>query len=143
SVESAGIGIQVVIDTPSGPLIGFGSESSDLGRAGIERAFAKARRAAVADPEFRSLPRPRGESRALSDYHDRELMDVGDTALVEAGWRVVQGALRTFQTSSVLASLAGSEEALAKLGLIIGGDVTILDERVAVVSTAMARAQTD
>lgn len=143
SAESSGIGVQVAIDSPQGPLIGFGSEASDLGRAGVERAFAKARRAAVADPEFRSLPRPRREPRMLSDYHDRELMAVSDGGLVEAGWRVVNGALRTFQTSSALAALAGSEEALPRLGLIVGGDVTILNERMAVVSTAMPTPQAD
>src|SRR5262249_449450 len=45
--------------------------------------------------------------------------------------------------SSRLAKLASSEEALRRLGLIIGGDVTILQERMAIASTAMPRVQTD
>ena len=52
------------------------------------------------------------------------------------------GALRTFLASSRLAELAKDDEALRRLGLIVGGDVTILGERVAVVSTAMPRVQT-
>ena len=126
SVESYGLGIQAVFDTPRGRLIGFGSEPSDLSVAGAERALAKARQAAVADPEFVSLPEPPRETRTLTDYHDPELMAVSDDRLVEAGWTIVNGALRTFVNSSRLAELAGSDEGLRQLGLIVGGDVTML-----------------
>jgi PmbA protein len=143
SVESYGLGIQAVFDTPGGRLLGFGSEPSDLSAAGAARALAKARQAAVADPEFVSLPRPSRETRALTDYHDPELMDVSDERLVESGWTIVNGALRTFVNSSKLAELGGSDEGLRKLGLIVGGDVTMLQERIAIVSTHMPRVQTD
>jgi predicted Zn-dependent protease len=143
SVESYGLGIQIVLDGPDGPLIGFGSEPSDLSPAGAERALAKARKAAVHDPEFVSLPRPGREKRLLTDYHDAALMQVSDERLVECGWTIVHGALRTFLNSSRLGELAGSDEALRKLGLIVGGDVTILQERAAIVSTHMPRVQTD
>jgi PmbA protein len=143
SVESYGLGLQVVFDSPDGPRLGFGSEPSDLTMAGVERAFAKARRAAVADPEFVSLPRPLATPRALVDYHDPALMRVSDERLVEAGWTIVGGALRTFLASSALADLAGSEATLRRLGLIVSGDVTMLQERMAIASTAMPRVQTD
>src|SRR5439155_20066790 len=110
---------------------------------GAARAFAKARKAGVVDPEFVCLPRPGQERRALVDYHDPRLMDVSDHALVEAGWTVVHGALRTFVASSRLADLAGSESALPALGLILGGDVTILQERMAIASAAMPEPQVD
>ena len=140
SVESYGLGLQVVFD---GRRVGFGSEPSDLSQDGVERAFDKARRSAVADPEFVSLPRPLPTPRALTDYHDPALMRVSDERLVEAGWTIVGGALRTFLASSRLAGLAESEEALRRLGLIVGGDVTILQERMAIASSAMPRVQTD
>src|SRR5207245_2695255 len=81
SVESYGLGLQVVFD---GRRVGFGSEPSDLSQAGVERAFDKARRSAVADPDFVSLPRPLPVPRALTDYHDPALMRVSDERLVEA-----------------------------------------------------------
>ena len=140
SVESYGLGLQVVFD---GRRVGFGSEPSDLSQAGVERAFDKARRSAVADPEFVSLPRPLPTPRALTDYHDPALMRVSDERLVEAGWTIVGGALRTFLASSRLAGLAEGEEALRRLGLIVGGDVTILQERMAIASSAMPCVQTD
>jgi predicted Zn-dependent protease len=143
SVESYGLGIQAMLDGPDGPRVGFGSEPSDLSAAGAARALDKARRAAVADPEFVSLPRPYAAARALADYHDPLLMALPDERLVDAGWTIVNGALRTFLASSRLADLAGDDAALRQLGLIVGGDVTILGERVAVVSTAMPDVQTD
>jgi PmbA protein len=81
--------------------------------------------------------------RTLADYHDPDLMAVSDERLVESGWTIVNGALRTFVNSSRLAELAGSDEGLRRLGLILGGDVTILQERMAIVSTALPRVQTD
>ena len=112
SVESYGLGIQIVVDGPDGPRLGFGSEPSDLGPAGAARALAKARDAAVHDREFVSLPKPTGEKRTLTDYHDREVMSLSDERLVECGWTIINGALRTFLTSSRLAELAGSDEGL-------------------------------
>jgi PmbA protein len=143
STESYGLGIQAVFDTPEGRRIGFGSEPSDLSLAGAERALVKARRAAVVDPEFVSLPSPTGASRTLANYHDPQLMALDDAGLVEAGWKITGGALRTFSASGRLAELARDDEGLRRLGLILGGDVTILRERMAIASTTMPRAQTD
>ncbi len=143
SSDASGIGIQVVLRGPDGPLIGFGSEPSDVSLTGAERALAKARKAAIMDREFVSLPDPSPRPRTLADYHDPDLMSVDDAALVGSGWKVVTAGLRTFEASSRLAELAGSEERLPALGLILGGDVTILQERVAIASSRMPRAQTD
>ena len=67
STEMYGLGVQVVFEAPEGARIGFASEPSDLSVDGARRAMEKARRAAVHDPEIRSLPRPAAETRALVD----------------------------------------------------------------------------
>jgi len=143
SSESHGLGLQVVFESPEGPRLGFGAEPADLSARGAERAFAKARAAAVRDPEFVSLPRPRPEPRTLSNYHDPRLMTLDDAQLVEAGWKVVFGALGAFRASSRLAGLADSEAGLKALGLLLGGDVTVLQERIAIASTHLPTPQTD
>src|SRR5204862_2737832 len=68
STESYGLGIRAIFASPDGPRIGFGSEPSDLGPAGAERALERARRAAGADPDFVSLPDPSREPRALAGH---------------------------------------------------------------------------
>jgi hypothetical protein len=141
STESYGIGVQAVFKTPEGRKIGFGSESSDISLEGVKEALAKARKGAVLDPEFKTLARPTGEERKLRRYHDPRLMRMTDEDLVGAGWAVIGGALRTFQSSEDLMEL--SERYLRDLGLIVGGDVTVLQERMAVASYAMPEVQTD
>ncbi|MBI2877762.1 MAG: TldD/PmbA family protein [Candidatus Tectomicrobia bacterium] len=143
STESYGIGLQAVFRTPEGTKIGFGSEPSDLSLEGVRSALEKARQGAVSDPEFVSLPIPSIEERALYDYHDPQLMELQDPDLVGAGWKVVHGTLETLSRSERLLSLAGSPEGLKRLGLIVGGDVTILQERMAIGSYKFPQIQTD
>src|SRR4029450_680443 len=70
STEMSGLGVHAVFDGPGGrPLVGFGSEPSDLTPDGALRALDKARQAAVHDPEFRSLPRPGAARRARVGHH--------------------------------------------------------------------------
>lgn len=144
SAEMSGLGVHAVLDGPDGRgRVGFGSEPSDLTVGGALRALHKARQAAVYDPEFHSLPRPAGAPRALVDYHDPRLMEVEDAELVQAGWKVIGGGLRAFMASSRLADLVAAESDLKRLGLILGGDVSIRQERIAIASTAMPAPQTD
>ncbi len=143
STESYGLGLQVVVRTPEGPRLGFGSEPSDLTLDGVRRALAKARAGAVHDPTFVSLPKPGPERPTLADYHDPRLLAITDEDLVAAGWTVVGGTLRTFRASSRLAELAGTDAGIRRLGLILGGDVTILQERVAIASSHLPGVQAD
>ena len=143
STSAYGIGLQAVFGGSDGVTLGFGSEPSDLTLRGAERALEKARKAAVHDPEFVSLPKPGAESRRLTGYHDPALLMLDDRALVEAGWKVINGALRTFMMSSRLADLAGAEAEVPQLGLIVGGDVTVTQERIAIASTHLPDVQTD
>jgi PmbA protein len=143
STETYGIGLQASFESPDGVLLGFGSEFSDLSTAGVARALEKARGGAVRDPEFRSLPKPGATRRVLADYHDPALLAIDDAQLVEAGWKVLQGGLRGFLAASKLGELAASDEELRRLGLILGGDVTIMQESMAIASSAMPEPQTD
>jgi PmbA protein len=145
STESYGIGVRAVFANDGGPVrVGFGSETSDITQEGVRSALEKARKGAVEDAEFTTLPRPiAGAERTLVDYHDPRLMDLSDEDLVGAGWQVVNGALDTFDTSERLNTLAGGRAQIKKLGLIVGGDVTILQERIAIASSHFPTVQAD
>ncbi|HLF03614.1 MAG TPA: metallopeptidase TldD-related protein [Dehalococcoidia bacterium] len=146
SIESYGLGIRAVFQTPQGLKLGFGSEPNDLSLEGVRRALDKARLGAVRDPEFVSLPRPTagGPRPSLTGkYHDPAIMRLSNAALVESGWRMVEQALEVFQSSEDLLNLVESRESLRDLGLILGGDVVMLQERMAIASTHMPKVQTD
>jgi len=159
SVESYGLGIRAVFRSPQGRKIGFGSEPSDLSLGGVRNALEKARRGAVLDNEFVSLPNiplspplakgGRGDVTAptsrnrMAKYHDPAVMRIGNTRLLETGWTMLEKGLQVFQSSEDLLSLAGSPEQLPDLGLILGGDLVLLQERMAIASTLMPRVQTD
>lgn len=148
SSEAFGVSIRAIFKRPDGLRLGFGSETRDLSPAGIRRALEKARQNAVPDSELISLPKPElpvrpTGTRRLIRYHDRAIMELKDRALVESSWQVITEALKVFASSEQLIRLAGSKERLAALGLIIGGDVSLFRQRIAVASTHLPKVQTD
>jgi PmbA protein len=142
STGDHGIGIQIVTDSPDGKKVGFGSEERDLSLEGVRLAFEKAKQGAVVDPEFQCLPQATGEKRSLFQYHDPTIMGITDQGLVEAGWKILDGAIGSFSGSKTLRSMA-SHKKLSDLGLIVGGDLTILQERMAIASYEMPGVQSD
>jgi len=142
STDDYGIGVQIVLNGANGNMIGFGSEERDLSLDGVKMALDKAKQGAITDPEFRSLPQPTGEKRTLSDYHDPSVMDITDRALVEGGWKILDGAISSFLESQKLRDMAPGG-ALHDLGLIVGGDLSIRQERMAVGSYDIPEVQSD
>ena len=143
SLESYGLGIRVAFSTGDVIKTGFGSEPTDLSLEGVRKALEKARQGAVADREYVSLPKPTGETPSLSKYHDPAVMRVNSGKMVAAGWQTVERTLETIGTSEDLLNLAGSPEGVRDLGVILGGDVIMLQERMAIASTHMPQVQSD
>ena len=154
STEGYGLGIRATFRTPDGLKTGFGSEPTDLSIDGASRALDKARSGAVADAEFVSLPKldtPHHHSAkrdapsepAEPSNYDPALMRIGGKGMVDAGWRMMDRALGAFQSSEDLMGLAGSAEKMSELGLILGGDVVMLQDRMAIASTHIPRVQTE
>ena len=156
SIDSQGVSVRAVFSGPQGITFGTGSEASDLSMDGVARALDKARQAAVPDPEFRSLPTPAATKPTLSQYHDPSLIRLRNSKLLAHGWDVLRKGMDVFQSSEDLRSaleryrkerpdlteVYGPAQ-LADLGLILGGDVVMLLERMAVASTNMPDPQTD
>ena len=148
SSESFGLGIRAVFTSPDGPRVGFGSEARDFSIGAARRALENARATAALDSEFVSLPRPepasgRRKPARLGPRADPALMALDDAGLVELGWQVIHKALHAFESSQTLASLTGSKEKLASLGMIVGGDVSVSRQRMAIASTHHPTAQGD
>ncbi len=161
STDSHGLSLRVTFRTPAdagGKRTGFGSEPTDLSLEGVRQALGKARAAAVLDPEFVSLPDPavlpsptappvaEGDQPLLESparSYDPAIMRLGNRQLVGAGWRMMDRAVDAFQSAEDLISLAGSPERLADLGLILGGDVVMLQSRMAIASSHIPRVQSE
>lgn len=144
SVDSFGLGLRVAFVSPEGLKTGFGSEPTDLSLDGVLRALDKARSGAVLDSEFVSLPRPLNRRQvATESSHDPEIMQIKTPRLLETGWGMMSQALQVFHTSEELLHLAGSPQGVAELGLILGGDLVLLQQRMAIASSHMPRVQTD
>ena len=142
STDDYGIGIQIVVGSPDGTMVGFGSEERDLSIEGVKLALEKAKQGAIVDPQFQCLPQPTDEKRSLFEYHDPMIMGITNEGLVEAGWMILDGAIDSFLGSERLKGMA-SGKTLSDLGLIIGGDLTILQERMAISSYEMSDVRSD
>lgn len=143
SIESYGLSVRAVFGDAKGQRVGMGSEPGNLSLEGVKAALDKARRMAVHDPHFTRLPSPSSERRTLLKYHDPATMDLTDIDLVHAGWRVLSQALEVFDAHEPLKTLVSAKQRLRDLGLIVGGDVTILQERIAIGSSQLPKVQTD
>ena len=154
SAQSSGIGLRVVFhpgpDSGNRPRTGFGSEPNDLSLDGVRRALDKARAGAVHDPEFVSLPQPdeiipppTPTPPAPNAGYDPAIMNVDNEGLVDSGWRMMDRALDAFGSAEELATLAGHPDRVPDLGLILGGDVVLLQSRMAIASTRLPQPQSE
>jgi hypothetical protein len=123
--------------------IGTATEAGDLSLDALRAALVRARSAALVDPNFPGLPgtpnvsglpgTPRklasnaaGSAGAAGDG----LMRAGDGAMVEAAWRIVGGALDAFAPALSMDSRPP--------GLVLGGDVSVMRDRMALASSNFA-----
>lgn len=154
SAQSSGLGLRVVFhpapDSANRPRTGFGSEPNDLSLDGVRRALDKARAGAVHDPEFVSLPQPDEIIPPTPPTppnpnagYDPAIMNLDNEALVDSGWRMMDRALDAFGSAEELANLAGHPDRVPDLGLILGGDVVLLQSRMAIASTRLRQPQSE
>src|SRR5579885_2394644 len=123
----AGDGFALRIVTRRDPHeTGAAHVAGDLSADGVRCALDKALRAAVVDPHFPGLPSP---PPAPKRPGDAALIGHSHLAVVRAGWDALEGGLREF------ARRIPSD--LNHPGLIIGGDFSLIRERIALTSSAL------
>ena len=115
--------------------IGTATEAGDLSLEALRAALERARSAALVDPDFPGLPKtphkaPRKLVHGAADAAAGGLMRAGDGALVEAAWRIVGGALDAFTPPAAARIVETSSP-----GLVLGGDVTMMRDRMALASS--------
>jgi predicted Zn-dependent protease len=114
---------------------GAASEAGDFTIDAVRAALLRARSAAVVDPHFPGFPDvPLDRKSAPSEKSD--LSRVGDSAIAAAAWEVLDGALLEFSARSSVVKTAPP-------GLIIGGDVSVIRDRIAIFNSNFAQIRTD
>ena len=94
SIQSYGLGILATFKRGNRVEVGFGAVTNDLTKEGILDALEKANRNRVYDPDFKTLPEP-VDKPALTNYHDKRVMEVSGKETVNLGWKALDGALKT------------------------------------------------
>ncbi len=122
SIQSYGLGILATFKRENRIEVGFGSITNDLTKEGVFEALTKAKRNRVYDPDFTTLPEP-VDKPALKNYHDKSVMKISGEDTVDLGWKALDGALKALHDGG------------HRKSIIIGGDVTILRERMAIKTT--------
>jgi predicted Zn-dependent protease len=115
---------------------GYASSAGDLGLDSVRDTLARARRALIVDPHFPGLPPiPANSAVAGAKTAGGDLTRATDSALAAAAWKIIAGAIQEF-----------SRRAAADLlhpGLIVGGDMSIVRDRVAIGGSNFAQIRTD
>jgi len=115
---------------------GYAACAGDLSLEAIRDALARARRVAIIDPHFPGLPRrAENSARPGSDGVASDLTRANDGVLAAVAWKIVAGAIETFASRAPIK--------LLQPGLIVGGDVSIVRDRVAIGSSNFTGLQTD
>lgn len=115
--------------------IGVAFEAGDFSSDSVRNAISSARSAAVIDPHFSGFPAATLERR-LAPSEKSDLARVGDGAIAAAAWDVLDGALATFAKGPV-------NPRTDLPGLIIGGDVSVISDRIAIFNSNFAEIRTD
>jgi PmbA protein len=115
--------------------VGAASEAGDFTSDSVRDAIRRARSAAVVDPHFPGFPAvPLGRKPAPSEKSD--LARVGDGAIAAAAWDVLDGALAAFAKRA-------ADPRIEHPGLIIGGDVSVIRDRIAIFNPNFSEVRVD
>ena len=116
--------------------IGHAAIAGDFSPAAVREAITRARAALVVDPDFPGLPIGASTLELDETAHPAsDLMKSTDTHLAQGAWSIVRGAIGTFDKRAPLK--------LAHPGLIVGGDLSLIRDRIAIASSNFADIRTD
>jgi predicted Zn-dependent protease len=115
--------------------VGVAFEAGDFTSDAVRDAIRRARSASVIDPHFSGFPdAPVG--RKLAPTVKSDLARVSDGAIAAAAWDVLDGALATFEERP-------ADARTEHPGLIIGGDVSVIRDRIAIFNSNFTEIRTD
>lgn len=113
---------------------GSAFEAGDFSAEAVRNVLARAHRGAVVDPHFPGFPtEPRKLASGRSEPGD--LSGASDAAIVKAAWSVVRGAIDAFGRNDAASN--------PHPGLVVGGDLSVIRDRIAIASSGFADLRVD
>ncbi|HUN59077.1 MAG TPA: metallopeptidase TldD-related protein [Candidatus Binataceae bacterium] len=134
SLNAEGFALRIVMKRDAHET-GTAAIAGDLGLEAVRDALKRARNAVVVDPHFNGLPAEPSKLRAGEAASANDLMRANDGLLASAAWQVIGGAIKTFRTKG--------PSGLDRPGLIVGGDLSIIRDRIAVTNSNYRDIRTD
>ncbi|MGH7949137.1 MAG: hypothetical protein ACREQF_07940, partial [Candidatus Binataceae bacterium] len=125
SHDADGFQVRIVMRNDSHKA-GVASEAGDLSLDGVRRVLKRAHETAVVDPHFPGLPTD-GVERRVAARTPGGLARAGDRVIAECAWRILSSAVDTFAQAEVAHS--------TQPGLVIGGDVSVISDRIAIANS--------
>jgi len=112
------------------------TEAGDLSLDAVRATLKRARTSTVIDPHFPGLPTaPRKLSPPKDPAGAGDLMRAKDAAIASAAWQMVGGAIAAFES--------GVQPKLPHPGLVVGGDLSVIRDRIAVGTSTFADIRSD
>ncbi|HLI81782.1 MAG TPA: metallopeptidase TldD-related protein [Candidatus Binataceae bacterium] len=114
--------------------VGTAYEAGDFSTDSVRAVLARAHRAMIVDPHFAGFPdQPR--KFGASKLEKSDLARASDTSLVDAAWSILRGAIAVFSK--------GRAARDAHPGFVLGGDVSMFRDRIALTNSNFADIRTD
>jgi hypothetical protein len=133
SLNASGFALRIVLrDDPH--LVGTATVGGDFSTRAVRDALEKARGIVVNDPHFSGLPVDPQE-RSTKRKVRSDLLRISDQHLASNAWGALSSAIETFEQKTPLK--------MARPGLVIGGDFSLIRDRVAIAGSGLAGVRTD
>ena len=132
SLNADGFAVRIVM-TRNPHEIGYAAIAGDFSLAAVREALVRARAALVVDPDFPGLPSAAGRL----DNHGTtsDLLKASDSHLAQGAWRILRDAIATYHRRAPLK--------LAHPGLILGGDLSMIRDRIAIAGSGFSDIRSD
>src|ERR1700722_11552645 len=112
------------------------AEAGDLSLDAVRATIRRARTATVIDPHFPGLPAaPHKCSPPKDPAGAGDLMRARDAAIASGAWQIIGGAISAFES--------GVQPKMPHPGLVVGGDLSVIRDRIAVGTSTFADIRTD
>jgi predicted Zn-dependent protease len=136
SLDTEGFALRIVT-TRDPHETGYASIAGEFGSAALREALNRARQALIVDPHFPGFPRipPHLAESAACGIVNSDLFNSTDAALVASGWQIIYSAIGEFKQQAPLK--------LAHPGLVLGGDISLIRDRVVVTNSTAEEIQAD